>query len=101
MASIFVVDNYDSFTYNLVHQLEELGASVCVQRNDCFQLEELEPSDAAGRQSLTGDIEGHYAASREQFASALSAEAHLDAARHWQEMCYLSKLLSEPKLRVS
>ena len=43
MASIFVVDNYDSFTYNLVHQLEELGASVCVQRNDCFQLEELEP----------------------------------------------------------
>ena len=43
MASIFVVDNYDSFTYNLVHQLEELGASVRVQRNDCFQLEELEP----------------------------------------------------------
>ena len=65
------------------------------------QLEELEPSDAADRQSLTEEIEGHYAASRDQFASTLSAGAHLDAARHWQEMCYLSKLLSEPKFRVS
>ena len=54
-----------------------------------------------GRQSLTAEIEGHYATSRDQFASTLSTGAHLDAARHWQEMCYLSKLLSEPKLRVS
>ena len=64
------------------------------------QLEELESSDAAGRQLLTAEIEGHYATSRDQFASTLSTGAHLDAARHWQEMCYLSKLLSEPKLRV-
>ena len=54
-----------------------------------------------GRQSLTAEIEGHYATSRDQFASTLSTGAHLDAARHWQEMCYLSKLLSEPKFRVS
>ena len=65
------------------------------------QLEELAPSDAAGRQDLTADIQGHYTASRDQFAKTLAANAYLDAARHWQEMCYLSKLLSEPKLRVS
>ena len=64
------------------------------------QLEELEPSDAAGCQSLAEEIEGHYALSRDQFAHTFAAEAYLDAARHWQEMCYLSKLLHEPKLRV-
>lgn len=65
------------------------------------RLEELEHLDAAGRRSLTEEIEGYYAASRDQFAKTLAAAAYLDAARHWQEMCYLSKLLSEPKLRVS
>ena len=64
------------------------------------QLEELNQSDSAGRQSLTDEIEGHYAVSRDQFARTLAADDYLDAARHWQEMCYLSKLLSEPKLRV-
>ena len=42
MAPVFVVDNYDSFTYNLVHQLEALGAEVTVKRNDCFALDDLE-----------------------------------------------------------
>ncbi|MDX2232964.1 MAG: aminodeoxychorismate/anthranilate synthase component II [Hyphomonadaceae bacterium] len=31
---ILVIDNYDSFTYNLVHFLEELGAETAVRRND-------------------------------------------------------------------
>jgi anthranilate synthase component 2 len=31
---IFVLDNYDSFTYNLVQYLGELGAEICVKRND-------------------------------------------------------------------
>lgn len=39
---IVVVDNYDSFTYNLVHYLEDLGADVTVYRNDAFALEDLE-----------------------------------------------------------
>ena len=64
------------------------------------QLEELEQSDAAGTHSLAEEIQGHYALSRDQFASNLAADAYLDAARSWQEMCYLSKLLSEPKLRA-
>ena len=42
MKKIFVIDNYDSFTYNLVHYLEELGAEVMVKRNDQFDLSEPE-----------------------------------------------------------
>ena len=33
---ILVIDNYDSFTYNLVHYLNELGAETCVRRNDAL-----------------------------------------------------------------
>ncbi len=39
---VLVVDNYDSFTYNLVQYLGELGASPIVWRNDAFRLEEVE-----------------------------------------------------------
>jgi anthranilate synthase component II len=42
MKKVFVIDNYDSFTYNLVHYLEELGCEVIVKRNDQFELDELE-----------------------------------------------------------
>ena len=42
MKKIFVIDNYDSFTYNLVHYLEELGTRVTVKRNDQFELSEIE-----------------------------------------------------------
>ena len=37
-----IIDNYDSFTYNLSHLIKELGAEVTVLRNDQFKLEELE-----------------------------------------------------------
>lgn len=42
---IVIIDNYDSFTYNLSHLLKELGADVTVLRNDKFQLADLEPFD--------------------------------------------------------
>ena len=42
---IAIIDNYDSFTYNLVHLVEELGAEVAVMRNDQFQLPDLAPFD--------------------------------------------------------
>jgi anthranilate synthase component 2 len=38
---IFVLDNYDSFTYNLVQYLSELGAEVVVRRNDAVTVEEV------------------------------------------------------------
>lgn len=39
---LLVIDNYDSFTYNLVQYLGELGATVEVRRNDKVTLEEIE-----------------------------------------------------------
>ena len=39
---VFVLDNYDSFTYNLVQYLGELGAEVVVRRNDQITIGELE-----------------------------------------------------------
>src|SRR5512146_651195 len=39
---VFVLDNYDSFTYNLVQYLGELGADVTVRRNDQITIVEIE-----------------------------------------------------------
>ncbi|MFZ0242000.1 MAG: aminodeoxychorismate/anthranilate synthase component II [Desulfobacterales bacterium] len=45
---IVVIDNYDSFTYNLVQYLKVLGAAVAVFRNDAVTLPEIEKIDPAG-----------------------------------------------------
>lgn len=42
---ILVIDNYDSFTFNLVHLLHECGEEATVWRNDKFKLEEVEEFD--------------------------------------------------------
>jgi len=39
---LLMVDNYDSFTYNLVQYLGELGEEIVVKRNDCVTLKEIE-----------------------------------------------------------
>ncbi len=45
---ILVIDNYDSFTWNLVHYLQELGARVEVVRNDAMSVGQALSSGAAG-----------------------------------------------------
>ena len=45
IMKIVIIDNYDSFTYNLSHLVKEAGAEVTVLRNDQFQMEELEQFD--------------------------------------------------------
>lgn len=45
MKKILVIDNYDSFTYNLVHYLEDLNCEVTVYRNDEFDIDEIKNFD--------------------------------------------------------
>ena len=45
MEKILVIDNYDSFTYNLVHCLKEIGCEVEVKRNDKLELSEVDAYD--------------------------------------------------------
>jgi anthranilate synthase component 2 len=40
---VLVIDNYDSFTYNLVHYLKDLDCEVTVKRNDKLNLEDVKP----------------------------------------------------------
>lgn len=68
--NIVIIDNYDSFTYNLSHQLKALGAQVDVVRNDAFQMFQLEPYDKIvlspgpgipEKAGLLNDVIRHYA----------------------------------------
>ncbi|TAF44876.1 MAG: aminodeoxychorismate/anthranilate synthase component II [Sphingobacteriales bacterium] len=45
MKNILVIDNYDSFTYNLVHLINELGLQADVWRNDKFALADVDAYD--------------------------------------------------------
>tara|TARA_X000000368_G_scaffold292527_1_gene232574 strand:+ start:427 stop:765 length:339 start_codon:yes stop_codon:yes gene_type:complete len=45
MKKIFLIDNYDSFTYNLSHYLEELRCKVVTKRNDMFDIDEIKEYD--------------------------------------------------------
>jgi anthranilate synthase component 2 len=84
MKKILVIDNYDSFTYNLVHYLKDLGCKVVVKRNDRLRLEEvasfdkivLSPGpgipDEAG---LLKEIIATYAATKSIFGVCLGQQA--------------------------
>lgn len=45
MKNVLVIDNYDSFTYNLVHYLEDLDCQVTVKRNDQLHIDDVEAFD--------------------------------------------------------
>lgn len=82
--NIAIIDNYDSFTYNLVHYLEDLNAKVTVFRNDEFELNELEKftkivlspgpgiPDEAG---LLKEVIKKYAATKSIFGVCLGLQA--------------------------
>jgi len=84
MKKVLVIDNYDSFTYNLVHYLEDLDCEVTVKRNDQLTLEEVEPfekillspgpgiPDEAG---LLKDIIKQYAPTKSIFGVCLGQQA--------------------------
>ena len=41
MKKVLMIDNYDSFTYNLVHYIEEIGPKVTIKRNDTINIKEI------------------------------------------------------------
>ena len=58
---ILIIDNYDSFTYNLYQYLSELGAEVVVQRNDKITLDEIEAMQPQGLVVSPGPCTPHEA----------------------------------------
>jgi len=84
MKKVLVIDNYDSFTYNLVHYLEDLNCEVTVKRNDKLELEDVDAfekivlspgpgiPDEAG---LLKDIIKTYASTKSIFGVCLGLQA--------------------------
>lgn len=81
---IVIIDNYDSFTYNLSHLVKAAGAEVTVLRNDQFQLSEIEEFDkiilspGPGIPSEAGlllDVIRHYAQSKPILGVCLGHQA--------------------------
>jgi hypothetical protein len=65
---ILVIDNYDSFTFNLVHYLMELGAEVEVVRNDAISAGQALSSGAKGLPDLARPV--HAQRSRESASTS-------------------------------
>ena len=63
------------------------------------RLESIAEGDQAGHQAVAREIEEHYSLSRDRFAEAAQGAAWHDAARYWQEMCYLAKLVDATDAR--
>jgi len=84
MRKILVIDNYDSFVYNLVHYLEELDCEVTVKRNDQLILDEvndfdkivLSPGPGIPEEAgLLKDIIAKYAPTKSIFGVCLGQQA--------------------------
>jgi len=84
MTKVLIIDNYDSFTYNLVHYLESLNYEVTVFRNDAFELNELKEfhkillSPGPGLPSESGllmDVIKTYAATKSILGICLGMQA--------------------------
>ncbi len=81
---VVIIDNYDSFTYNLAHLVKSLGVDVDVVRNDRFTLGQLEPYDriilspGPGIPSEAGlllDVIRHYAGQKPMLGVCLGHQA--------------------------
>ena len=88
MSKILIVDNYDSFTYNLVHLVNEIGLQCEVWRNDKFNLDDVEDfshiilSPGPGIPSEAGlllDVIARYAPTKSIFGVCLGQQAIAEA----------------------
>ncbi|WP_255496101.1 anthranilate synthase component II [Mucilaginibacter sp. FT3.2] len=87
-GSILIIDNYDSFTYNLVHLVNELGLQCEVWRNDKFAIEDVDAFDkiilspGPGIPSEAGlllDVIRKYSATKSIFGVCLGQQAIAEA----------------------
>ncbi|PJJ80309.1 anthranilate synthase component II [Mucilaginibacter auburnensis] len=87
-GKILIIDNYDSFTYNLVHLVNEIGMQCEVWRNDKFKLEDVDAFDkiilspGPGIPSEAGlllDVIKIYAATKSIFGVCLGQQAIAEA----------------------
>ena len=78
---VFVLDNYDSFTYNLVQYMGELGAEIVVRRND-----ELTPDEVEALQSTPEVVKRleEQGATPVKMTSAEFGKYMQDEASRWQ-----------------
>jgi anthranilate synthase component 2 len=74
-ARVFMIDNYDSFTYNLVQFLGELGADITVKRNDHVTIAEIEAAEPTHLVVSPGPCTPNEA------GMSMEAIAHFGAAR--------------------
>lgn len=88
MSKILIIDNYDSFTYNLVHLVNEIGLQCEVWRNDKFILDDVEDfshivlSPGPGIPSEAGlllDVIARYAPTKRIFGVCLGQQAIAEA----------------------
>jgi anthranilate synthase component II len=88
MSKILIIDNYDSFTYNLVHLVHEIGMECEVWRNDKFKLEDVDAfshiilSPGPGIPSEAGlllDVIKRYATTKSIFGVCLGQQAIAEA----------------------
>ena len=88
MSKILIIDNYDSFTYNLVHLVHEIGMECEVWRNDKFNLDDVDAfshiilSPGPGIPSEAGlllDVITRYAPSKSIFGVCLGQQAIAEA----------------------
>ena len=88
MKNILIIDNYDSFTYNLVHLVNELGLECEVWRNDQFAIEDVDAFDkiilspGPGIPSEAGlllDVIAKYAPTKSIFGVCLGQQAIAEA----------------------
>jgi anthranilate synthase component 2 len=88
MSKILIIDNYDSFTYNLVHLVHEIGMECEVWRNDKFKLDDVDAfshiilSPGPGIPSEAGlllDVITRYASTKSIFGVCLGQQAIAEA----------------------
>ena len=88
MSKILIIDNYDSFTYNLVHLVNEIGLQCEVWRNDKFNLDDVDDfshiilSPGPGIPSEAGlllDVIARYASTKSIFGVCLGQQAIAEA----------------------